>query len=204
MSNYHAYYPILIGLGATAIMYFIYHLLTGKWNPAYLFEGTDKRLSTSKFQWFLWLWVIVFAYITLYAARSLVLGHLAEATTGLPAGVLGALGISTATAAIAKGLTQSTVSQGGTKEEAEGTQVRKAQNLVADDSNNVDLSKMQIFVWTIIAVTIFLLSLWRVTASLTEANANATSLPDIDQTLLVLSGISAAGYLGTKIVAQKP
>jgi len=49
------------------------------WNTVNLFRGIDGRLSTSKFQFFVWTVVIIFSYIAVYTAiyeRKRILGQI--------------------------------------------------------------------------------------------------------------------------------
>ena len=42
----------------------------GRWNPWRVVEGADGAASTSKFQWWLWLIIILFAYVFLWVIRA--------------------------------------------------------------------------------------------------------------------------------------
>ena len=75
-------------------------IFAGAWNPWKLVEGADKRPSTSKFQWWLWTVVVIFAYVAIYASR-VNLNHF-EALSEIPQNVLIALGMSAGTMAVAK------------------------------------------------------------------------------------------------------
>lgn len=197
--------PFLVALGAIAGAWLLYTVLTGRWNPSWLFEGSDRRLSTSKFQWWLWIWVIAYTYITTYVARSLAVGHMADPVTDISENVFAVLGFSTLTTAVAKGVTQGYVAAGLVfKPEPDGP---KAEDLVKDDSGAPDLYKLQIFLWTLIAVGIYFASLVSIVTTGAAAKDAQTALaalkfPDIDTSLMVLSGLSAAGYLGKKVVTK--
>jgi hypothetical protein len=190
-------YSILIGIISIAVIYLIYAVLTGAWSPAKLFEGADGRLSLSKFQWWLWIWIIAFSYITIYAARCIVAGGLADPITDFPPNVLWILGISTGTMTVAKGITSSYVSSGAVakSDAAQGS----LSDLVVDDGGSSDLSKLQMFIWTLIAVVLYLV---RLITNITTSDGSSPEFPDLDQSLLYLSGLSATGYLGKKVVTR--
>jgi hypothetical protein len=65
--------------------------------------------------------------------------------------------------------------------------------LLTDDDGSLSLQKLQYLVWTFVAIGVFLVGL---------DQSNRLALPDIDTTLLVLSGISVGTYLGQKLVPQ--
>jgi hypothetical protein len=87
------------------VLYVLYRMLSGNWNPFKLIEGADGRPSTSKFQFFLWTVVVVFGYTAIYAARAS--KHEYGAIDDIPKNVLLAMGFSAATAVAAKGITVS-------------------------------------------------------------------------------------------------
>ena len=202
---YLNFWPYVIGFAAIGVIWVIYAVLTQKWNPLALAEGADKRISLSKFQWLLWLWVIAFTYVVIYSARFLVSGGVLDPLTDIPANILLILGFSTGTMALAKGITQAYASGGAiAKENAEGM---KAGDLVADDAGFPDLSKLQMFIWTLIAVAIYLAKLIGVVASAALAPNTARALdvlaiPDLDSSLMLLSGLVSTGYLAKKIVTR--
>jgi len=61
---------VLIGVGVLVTFYLLASVLSEYWNPWKLVEGADGSASTSKFQWFLWLVVIIFAYTVLWVLRA--------------------------------------------------------------------------------------------------------------------------------------
>jgi hypothetical protein len=199
-------YSFAIGFGSIALIYLVYGVSSGHWNPSRLYKGADGRFSLSKFQWWLWIWVIAFAYVTLYAARSLAAGKPADPITDIPGNILGILGISTGVMTVAKGVTSSYVSSGVLAKTA--AKSAKTADLVSDDAGTPDLSRLQMFIWTWIAVVIYLLKVASqvVLASkqpAVEGALKALAFPDLDSSLLVLSGLSAAGYVAQKVVTRQ-
>jgi hypothetical protein len=172
-----------------------------------LLFGTDGRLSTSKCQWFLWTLVIIGGYCAVVAARGL-RGDL-TADVGLPAALLTAMGFSTLTVATAKGITSTyTASFGLVKSptiDAGGTDPQPpTMGLLTDDGGDLDLSKVQLITWTIVAVGIWIALVLSTLGYIAFADAATfdpakAALPDIGATLLVLTGLSQGGYLGKKL-----
>lgn len=160
---------------------------TWQWN---VIEGADGRSSTSKFQWALWTAVIVASYLTVWIARA-VAGSPSR-LPNLPASLLTAMGLSSATMAAAKGITVTQTSASNPSVVKPGTQG----GIFADDNGYPDLSKMQLVAWTIIAVGVFVTEVAHQLAHLQLRDA----LPDIDPALVVLMGLGQAAYLGKKLV----
>jgi hypothetical protein len=115
---------VLIGLAALLFIEFGVFFGTGSWNPANVVLGEDGKPSTSKFQWFLWLIVVLFAYVLLWVLRARQGDY--GAIRDLPTNVLVVLGFSTATAVAAKG-----IAVGNDKKVAAQAQAAAAQAAVA-------------------------------------------------------------------------
>jgi hypothetical protein len=184
---------VLIGIAVLALLYVVTAVTSGKWDPRQLFQGADGRPSTSKFQWLLWIVVIVFAYTALWVLRAKQGDY--AAISQVPVNLLTVLGFSTGTAAAAKGITSGYV---------QTSRVAKsnvsAGGVLSDDSGVPELAKIQVMGFTLIATGIFLATLIHQIVS----NPVITSLPNLDSSLLVLMGISSGGYLGKKLVTFSP
>jgi hypothetical protein len=184
---------VLIGLAVLALLYVATGKTTGKWNPRKLIEGADGRASTSKFQWLLWIMVVIFAYAVLWVLRAKQGDY--AAISQVPVNLLTVLGFSTGTAAAAKGITSGYV-QGGQVAKGQAVGGRTQPGILQDDSGVPELAKIQVMAFTLIALGIFLTTLIHQIVS----NPVTTSLPNLDSSLLVLMGISQGGYLGKKLV----
>lgn len=70
-------------------------------------------------------------------------------------------------------------------------------DLLRDDKNpeRFDLTKFQMFAWTIVAIGIYTFLF------LKDLNPNMTTLPVVDQTIVILTGLTSGGYLAGKRVA---
>jgi hypothetical protein len=173
-------------------MWLVISFITGTWNPLKFAIGEDNRYSISKFQLFLWTVAVLFAYITVMFARFQ--QGLSGDVPNVPDNVLLALGLSGATSIVAKGIKVNNLRTGkelSTTLDNHGP----LSTLLTDDDGSLSLHKLQYLVWTFVAIGVFLVSL---------DQSNRLTLPDIDTTLLVLSGIGAGTYLGKKLVPQSP
>ncbi|MDQ5826260.1 MAG: hypothetical protein M3441_18865 [Chloroflexota bacterium] len=189
MSWLLSYWPPALVL---VIMWLVVSLITGTWNPVKFAMGVDNRYSISKFQLLLWTVTVLFAYIAVVYAR--VEQGLSADVPNVPDNVLLALGLSGATSVVAKGIKVNNLRTGkelSTTLDNHGP----LSTLLTDDDGSLSLHKLQYLVWTFVAIGVFLVSL---------DQSNRLTLPDIDTTLLVLSGIGAGTYLGKKLVPQSP
>jgi len=163
---------------------------------ASLVEGADGRLSTSKFQWLLWTVVAMFAFVQVTAERllrGLSIGD--PASPDMPVNLLIAMGLSTATMVVAKGVT-SAYARDGLVDKSGAARVQRG-GLLTDDDGVVDLSKAQMASFTLIAIAFYLIRLLGQPGS-------APVMVDIDGTLMALMGLSQGGYLGKKMATRDP
>jgi IPT/TIG domain len=199
---------VLIGLAVLGVLYLVTWITSGQPNPWKLVQGADGAASTSKFQWFLWIIVILFSYSVLWVLRAR--GGDWSAISDVPGNLLTVLGFSTGTAAAAKGITSGYIQSGrvgkttaAQKAAAPAVAGAPAQQpaasqggILRDDTGTPELAKIQMTGFTLVAVGIFLATVIHQIV----ANPVVTSLPNIDSSLLVLMGISQGGYLGKKLV----
>ena len=115
-------------------------------------QGQDGRLSSSKFQWFVWTIAAVGGFSALFAARAL--RGASAGDIGVPANILIALGFSTATMATAKGITTAYIAGGRVDKSADKSSLKGG--ILTDDDGIADLSKIQLITWTIIAIAIWI------------------------------------------------
>lgn len=157
-----------------------------------LAEGADKRLSLSKFQFVLWFVVLLYSYIVVYIVRYQA-GD-ASPINQIPPNLLILTGASAGTMLAAKGITSSYVQNGSISKTPATKSI--VSDLVNDDDNYSDLSKIQMLSWTFVAIGIYLLS------ALPASVANyKDGLIDIDTSLMVLMGLSQGTYLGKKLIS---
>jgi hypothetical protein len=186
--------PYIAGIAALLLAWVLYGLLAGTWNIWKLVTGTDGRASTSKLQWFLWTVVVVFAYVAIWAARAAA-GDFGPITE-IPQNLLLAMGLSVTTMAAAKGITVSYVNSGRVIKTSADSARKKDEGLgpiVSSDEGDPDLSKIQMMIWTLVAIVIYLFAV-------VDQIRSGHALPDIDATLMVLMGLGQGAYLGKKLV----
>jgi hypothetical protein len=184
---------------AVAAFYWVSVAVTRKINPLHVVMGADGRLSTSKFQFFVWTGVIVFAYVLLFSYRGR-----PEIISSIPQNVLLALGFSVATAVGAKGITVSYLSSSQISKPASsqpGGNTDLSALVTHDDSGTPDLTKIQMLIWTIIAAAIYLHNVYYSLSQYKACAGAQCAFPDIDTSLMVLMGLSQGAYLGNKLVA---
>lgn len=221
-------HEVVYAILAVVLFYGVCLSVSGSINPIHLAIGADGSLSSSKFQFLVWNAAVVFSYIWIYAVRySLHAGNelAAVGPIPIPHNVLYVMGFSIGTFAAAKAITVSYINAGrlsddstpsvaqnasGDQQNANGPKSPVKSGLATTDGAP-DLSKIQMLVWTLIAVAIFLVeTLHNVFGTSQAAVACSTllppnpmqlcqPLPDIDPVLMVLMGLGQAAYLGTKL-----
>jgi hypothetical protein len=188
------------GILGVLLFYGISIAVSGSFQPFHLAIGADGLLSVSKFQFLIWNGTAVLCYLWLYAFRVV---HLPTTDAlSVPQNLMYAMGFSIATFAAAKGITTAYIGAGRiSKPDNPGP--TGVQNLVAqDDGTTPDLSKIQMLVWTLIAVVVYMVKFVHVINAQPPLTDAALQLPNIDTPLLVLMGLGQAAYLGNKLTAS--
>ncbi|KAF0145295.1 MAG: hypothetical protein FD156_1126 [Nitrospirae bacterium] len=165
-----------------------------------LFVGQDNRYSNSKFQMAMWIFIGIFSYVTLffqrYFAGTDILSFASIINIPENLGIL--MGISTGSFVGAKAITASQVTSGAiTKSKASKPLLL---DLITDDKKVIDLGDLQMFSWTLIGALIYLLNFYRMWLYLDPSIE--VSLPTVDSSILALTGISQAAYIGKKLVSK--
>jgi hypothetical protein len=196
-----AYDPWLETVVLLGILWLVYRVVNGSWRFWRLAVGVDGRYSSSRFHGLCWTIVVFVSYTALYLAR--VHAGSTVAFHEIPPNVLTALGLSLGTTVAAAGITSSRVARNTTfKSHSPHSELTFAA-LVEDDEGNPDLAKAQLMVWTFVSLGVYIVATADAVAR-TLAATNGTllpPLPDIDTTLLVLSGIGQGTYLATKVAS---
>ncbi len=182
----------LAGLATLAVLWLIVSLALGIGWPIHAFDGADGRPSTSKFQFYVWTAVILWGYASVVAAHWITGADVG--TIGIPTNLFILMGLGAATALGAK---LATVGHGGRLPLLDDAQ-RTFRSLFSDDAGNPALEKIQILAWTAVAGVVFIGSVVR---SLGSATA-PTTLPNIDDALLVLLGIGQVTYVAVKTLPR--
>jgi hypothetical protein len=186
-------HPYLIASGVLILFWLLYRILAGTWNPLKVACGADGRPSTSKLQFWLWTLVVLFSYVVIYSAR--VNNGRFDAINELPANLLIAMGLSIVTATAAKGITVSYLQSGSLVKTPSTPGTSGMSQVVRNDDGSLDLSKIQMLAWTLIAIGVYLVNV----ANTVKQN-QFNELPDIDAALMVLMGLGQGAYLGKKLV----
>ncbi|MFC1982246.1 IPT/TIG domain-containing protein [Chloroflexota bacterium] len=185
--------PYLIGIAGVIVIWLVYRLFSGKWNLMSLVTGGDGLPSSSQFQFLLWTIVIIFAYVTTYVARTQMgeCGPIAE----IPVNLLILMGISSFALVASKGITAYQLSGGTASIKQRRPEGSGFKYLIGDDEGKPTLNKLQMIAWTFIAIAIYIFMV----VKQVESGA-VPALPDVDESLLVLMGISQGTYLGKRLV----
>jgi hypothetical protein len=191
---------ILTGAAGLAVFWIVLLIATKK-HPWALVMGEDSRPSTSKFQMLVWTAAIVFAFLAIYQIRFSA-GYTDE-LPGMPANLLIVMGISVVTTVSAKSIAIKSAANDTPAPAGAAPPAPGRSGIFCDDSGLPDLGKVQLVLWTVIAVGIFLAEVFARIHNPILPSAGGTvaslGLPDIGQTLMVLTGLGHGAYLGKKI-----
>lgn len=185
--------------GAALVLFYLLAGWAGRnadksWNPLQVCIGTDGRLSSSKFQFFLWTIVALFTYAATYTARFA--AGLALSDTKTPTNLLLAMGLSVTTMATAKAITASYVANGKINKNIISARVQPG-DLFRDDSGSPDITKIQMMSWTLVAIAVYLSQAF---PQINNPSSASFTLPDIDTALMVLMGLGQGAFITTKAV----
>ena len=185
-----------------AVLWIVYRAVNGSWRFWQLAVGVDGRYSSSLFHGLAWTIVVLAAYVLLYLSR--VHAGSTQALGEIPQNVLTALGLSLGTTVAAAGITSSHVARDPEAKTSASPLERTFGTLVSDDAGRPNLPKAQLMVWTLVSLAVYLVATADAAARTLAATdpSQLPGLPDIDTSLLVLSGIGQATYLATKVVAH--
>jgi hypothetical protein len=159
-----------------------------------LINGMDNRWSTSKASVALWTFGVLFAFLAiLIHTRGDGLDNLK-----LSSQYLALLGIPAGAAVGAKAITQNKVDKGElekTKQTNPPDALKGTAQLFSDDSGNVDLLDAQYLAFSLLLLAYFFTQF---------LSSESTTLPNLPDTLVGLSGVSAASYIVKKGVKNTP
>lgn len=207
------------------MLWLILLIATGK-HPWALVIGEDGRPSTSKLQMLVWTAATVFAFLAIYQIRFS--SGFGEDLPATPTNVLIAMGISVVTAVSAKAIAVNSQAQSAAAPAVVAVAPAAAaavpaaavpappvspaspsqSGIFTDDAGRPDIGKVQVVLWTVIAVGVFLSNVFALIHSpgsphidpQTKVATFPLGLPDISQTLMILMGLGHSAYIGKKIV----
>ena len=168
--------------------------LSSSFNLAILFRGEDGRPSSSKLQFMLWIMASIFSYVSLFAAVSWAKGGAPQIV--ISGELVAALGLSVSALVAAKAITVAQVAHGKTSKPPHRS--ASLSSLVNDDAGNLDLTKVQMLGWTVIAITTSMIRLAATIRRLPDADLE---IPAPDEGLVALCAVGYAAYLGKKLVS---
>lgn len=154
--------------------------------------------SLSLFQFLLWTTVVSFGFLSIYLIR-IMNGVYSPPLEDTPIGILAMMAISTAVP-IARSKMISTNLKPKTNQ--------KLSSILQDKEDRPSLAKFQMFIWTWIAIIIYLIILFSSVSEIGESDYEVENIeckenkysclafPDIDPSLVVLMGLSQTAYLG--------
>lgn len=143
----------------------------------------NRPYSLSKVQFGVWTVIISCTYVYLSLSSHVCVLTLTTSSTAV---IL--LGISAGTAAFGNIIDQSQSNQAAHPRHQNAPGEGFFKDILSDDQG-ISIHRFQNVVWTLIAITIYLFRI----------NPHECSLPEVDNSILTLTGISSATYLGLKI-----
>lgn len=181
-----------------------------------IIRAPDGWPSLAYLQFLVWTYVIAFAFMFIYVFR-IMSGALDLYSGEFPESLMALMGISAGAAVASRSTDPSTEQKPRTTPEQKPDEDKKyLRSMFYGSGNNITLSRLQMFLWTIMSVIIYIFIFTSVVNNTlvkmsddnvsTETQINlvrALSVPDIDQVLLVLMGISQVSYLGVKVAERK-
>ena len=157
-----------------------------KWRMLFLDQETNTY-SLSKLQFYLWTNASLFSYAYLFISRVKVQFAV---WPDIPSTLPGIIAVAGGTAVASQVVTSMRGSKGSGEEAPSFADFITSGGVVAAD-------RLQMLLWTLFGVGAFMYSVWQLEPG------TISDLPPIPDRLLVLMGISSAGYLGGKM-ARKP
>ncbi len=153
--------------------------------------------TLSKFQFWLWTLIISFTFLALQIMKIIATDYAAGQEyliQDIPENLLAMMGISVAVPIAASGITNKMKNINKVDTAASfGSMFRNYEG-------NLDLSRLQMFLWTIIGIVIYLQVF--IDQIFTLESVNQLFLPDVSPTLVILMGLSQTAYLGSKLASR--
>lgn len=196
----HAIFMLILG----SALYLIACLVLTLGNPFKLVIGEDGHYSNSKFQMFIWFGILISAYLASVFSKTLHNYGTTFGSVGIPQNLLLLSGMSALTFAGAKGITTSKVQAALDKGIPDPKRATKTPNFLFDlmhnDNKQLDFGDFQMIIVTLVAVGMYIVLILHYLGAM-ELRA-ATSLPDVDTTILASFGLGQGAYLTKKAVGN--
>lgn len=208
-----------VGLIFLAIFWLISWGVTKNPNPFAMAKGSGKNgenlnHNASVLQMLVFTMLTIFAYTTVFAARAMNGDNslLRDQWLVVPSNLLILMGISVGTAAASRAITVQNLPPKPEGVKSENIPVNEDSSLTTDSDGRTDLVKIQMLIWTAVAVVVYLTILWRfmingcylLNPTGTCVASWGNSLPDIDSAFMILLGVSQGGYVVNKLAQTPP
>jgi len=186
---------LLISIISIIVILYVFKKLGGKRPLVEIILNNNGYPTLSKFQFLLWTLVLAFTFFSIHIIMIIETSfptQQAYSIQSIPENLLALMGISVAVPVI------STIQSARTKITKKSD--KSFGSMFLNSEGRLDLAKLQMFLWTIIGILIYLYIV--VDELVTVSTVNELFLPDISPTLLILMGLSHGAYLGSKLTGQ--
>ena len=161
-------------------------IMDDKWKP-----------SLASFQFFVWTVIISFSYLFIELLR--LRAGIITFPESFPANLLLLMGISVAVPIASEKIAPYIRCE----TPVDRPDVLPRLETMFMDNDKLTLSRVQMFLWTMIAVILYIYLLFNTVFAFAN-DVTTLGIPDIDVTLVVLMGLSQGAYLGNKLISQPP
>lgn len=197
----------LITVVIAAIVFCVTVLLvrkaTTKKGPLEILRDSEGYGSLTNFQFLVWTAVFLFSIVWVYTVR--IQGGVLTPAIGIPSNALLLMGVNTASAIGSKAITAGK-QKDPKRERKEAPTGTSLWSMLNEDDGRPSLARVQMFIWTLVSVTIYIATLFGLLVGPFVLNSNAfvatpfcaLSIPDVDLSLVTLMGLSHAAFLGRK------
>ncbi len=186
----------------SALFYIIY-LIVRKGKPRKGFwdiiRADDWYPSLAMFQFLVWTFLVSFAYLGIYFVR--ISGGIFQPLPDIPPNLLTVMGISVLVPVASGGVSEVKYKVPPTKDPPVPLPPLSG---MLEEGGKLTLARVQMFLWTWIGVLIYLVFLFSaVSKPEMLRSVEKLSLPNVDDMLVVLMGLSQGGYVGGKLVTSQ-
>jgi len=189
--------------GVTLVIFWlISRLVTKNWNPFAMAKGgidENSNHSASLLQMLVFTMLCVFAYTSVFAARVGEVSGVLSGWISVPSNLLILMGFSIGTAVASRAIKVEQIKSGALPDSSPDLS-----SLTTYRDGRTDLIKIQMLIWTLIAVVVYLIYLWRYMGNEGFLGEHPTPLPDIDTAFMILLGASQGGQVVNQLTEKPP
>lgn len=195
---------LIVAVFANVLFFYVWVLLSHRPPGAHrLYEivlNWDRWPSLAKFQFAVWTVIMLPIFTWVYLVR--ILSGVSDPIGDLPVNILALLGINVVSVPISDEVSKKVYGSPPTNAAAKAqlaAQPAQPFHTMLQESGQLSLSRLQMFMWTFISVMIYLVVVAKTFLDPAVLGSIETlRLPDIDPTLVTLMGLSQTGYIGAK------